>query len=138
MPSRRTLTVLPAALLLVVALFATFGPAAPANAAGTATTSISAQAPASCPSGSMCIYPLTGWRTTAGWRHLPPTASGSCSWAGIATLGGIRGALSAYNRTGIVQRLWLNGNCTGAPSYYLSPGAAIDNLGSVRWSIGGP
>jgi hypothetical protein len=42
---------------------------------------------------------------------------------------------SAWNRTGVTQRLWTNSNCTGSNTIILN-GEALANL-SAHYSIGG-
>ncbi|MFI9756432.1 hypothetical protein ACIHFB_00670 [Streptomyces sp. NPDC051963] len=66
-----------------------------------------------CPRGLICVYASTNGGELPGWKSFVLTRPGNCTFAGIPTLVGIRGYLSAYNRTGLTQKLWLGTNCTG-------------------------
>ncbi|MGP3934495.1 peptidase inhibitor family I36 protein [Nonomuraea sp. KM88] len=79
-----------------------------------------------CPVGRICLWQganFTGLKMVA-----PETAPGSCRWTAVPYQ-------SAYNRTGALQRLWQNTDCTGA-NRYLPSGSAIDQVGGFK-SVGG-
>ncbi|GIG71294.1 peptidase inhibitor family I36 protein [Phytomonospora endophytica] len=139
MTARRTSTTLLAAVLLAVALLAGVGPAAPASAAGPGAVSAADVEPmafADCPSGVICIYIATNGGGLPGWTRLYETSPGRCTFAGIVGLTGLRGVMSAYNRTDSLQKLWTGTNCTGSAAW-IYPGNQIVNLGTARWSVGG-
>ncbi|WP_396426873.1 peptidase inhibitor family I36 protein [Amycolatopsis sp. EV170708-02-1] len=91
---------------------------------------------ASCPVGRICVYAAPNGGGVPGWKHFGRTMPGSCTLAVIPTLVGLRGYLSAYNRTGTSQKLWTNRNCTGTATG-LGNESIVNNLGSAHWSIGG-
>jgi hypothetical protein len=89
-----------------------------------------------CPVGLVCVYAGTNGNTVAGWKTFRATPSGSCTGFVISGLLGVHGALSAYNRTGVVQRIHRSLSCTGG-NVRLADGSARENLGSEHFSIGG-
>ena len=91
---------------------------------------------ADCPRNRICVYASTNGGGLPGWTHFGRTSPGSCTLAVVPTLLGLRGYVSAYNRTGVSQRLWTNTNCTGLPTILGNEGIA-NNLGSAHASIGG-
>lgn len=133
---------LAAAVLLAVALLAGIGTAAPASAAGPATSTTVGEPvvePASfddCSYGRICVYIAKNGGSLPGWRQLLVTNPGSCTFAGIVGVTGLRGALSVANRSNTVQKVWTGTNCTGSYSLVF-PGNEIGNLGTARWSVGG-
>ncbi|WP_368860539.1 peptidase inhibitor family I36 protein [Amycolatopsis magusensis] len=89
-----------------------------------------------CPANRICVFAATNGGSVPGWTHFPATSPGSCTNAPIPTLTGLRGALSAYNRTGRVQKLYAAANCGGDPRT-VHVNTAIPNLGTPHYSIGG-
>jgi hypothetical protein len=81
-----------------------------------------------CQVGLICMW--TGTNGQGLEYSVRAHAPGGCTayfWAG--------GGRSAYNRTGITQRLFSSWNCTG-PSVIIQNGRAIESM-SERHSIGG-
>ncbi|WIX90426.1 peptidase inhibitor family I36 protein [Amycolatopsis sp. DG1A-15b] len=89
-----------------------------------------------CPLNRICVYAATNGGTSPGWASYTATSPGRCTNAPIATLAGVRGALSVYNRTGRVQRVYAAFDCGGDPRV-VNVNTAIPNLGAAHWSIGG-
>ncbi|MFI6634298.1 peptidase inhibitor family I36 protein [Nonomuraea fuscirosea] len=89
-----------------------------------------AKALATCNTGYICVYqvPDYGALTSSGGigRAVPP---GECRPTGS----GIR---SVQNRTGVTQRLWTNGNCTGWPEN-IGGNSGRRYLSNVYHSVGG-
>ena len=115
------------------------GAASVALALGFAAPAAASVEPASfadCPANRICVFAATNGGTVPGWRHFPATPPGSCTDAPIPTLAGVRGALSVYNRTGKVQKVYTAFGC-GGDSRTVNVGSAIPNLGVTYWSIGG-
>lgn len=89
-----------------------------------------------CPVGQICVYVAVNGGGVPGWRGLRATPSGSCTFSGIASMIGFRGARSVYNRTGVVQKVYASTNCTCGHAW-VNNGEAREDLGTPRWSIGG-
>ena len=144
-PKRRGRTTkLVLAIVLAMSSLAFITPAASAGPADSPPSvsvfvtdgDVGAAAYSDCPAGRICVYAATNGGGFPGWTHFGRTRPGSCTFAIIPTLAGLRGYLSAYNRTGYSQKLWTNTDCTGSPTTIGSEGI-IGNLGSAHGSIGG-
>ena len=132
----------------VVAMYSSafIAPAASAGPAESSTASlvsvfvadgdVGAAVYSDCPAGRICVYAATNGVGVPGWKHFGRTSQGGCTFAIIPTLAGLRGYLSAYNRTGSNQTPWTNTNCTGAATTIGNEGI-VGNLGSAHGSIGG-
>jgi hypothetical protein len=133
--NRRTRKKITAAVGVVSAILAVCT-ASPAAASTNDRGDIGPASFSNCPVGQICVYAAVNGGEVPGWRSFRATSSGSCTSSWIPTLAGIRGALSVYNRTGIVQKIYVNADCTGSYTR-LENGDARENLGTARWSIGG-
>lgn len=121
-----------AALTLLGSVTAAIGSAAAATGPGT----FGPDSFSDCPLNRICVYAATNGGASPGWASYTATSPGRCTNAPIATLVGVRGALSVYNRTGHVQKVYAAFDCGGEPRS-VNVNTAIPNLGAAHWSIGG-